>query len=558
MKMISKFTKIFIIFFILSLTLFSKQGRDEIFGNKCGTFLPDNRKIVSERQLADITAYDRPILQKEQPSESGRFLVHYDMNGKNAVSPVDIDNNGVPDYIDSVCYYYDYVHNFEVDELHYREPASDNGLGGSDAFDVYVLNIGQGTINNPGLYGWTVPEVELPGGLPSRKRYSAYIVIDNDYSQRDSSYTDEGRKYATFRDTSFLGLKITIAHEYHHAIQFMYGEDRSAPSINEMTSTWFEYRIFPQTQDYMQYVEYLFKHPESYTFGNGNPITGYLYGIFGQYCYRYHGDSLFLRMWEYIAKGEESYMALNQAFEERRTNLENGWCEFMKWLYYTGKRTKENYGFDHAADFPLMTFYKDVLFYPPSFSNTGYLSSYAYRFFRVTLNQGVDGKSPDVFDVVISNTDLRAAIYQSENTKPYLLTVTDKSGQGYELIGNTGYYYNIEKPAGNICHQPFIKEGEITHSICYAYPNPFHLNKDDVIHFPAPHDAAFGESVHIYLLNNELKRVYEGELNVVENNGNRVVEFHTSDINNLGSGIFIYRISNGSSECKGKIAIVND
>ncbi len=556
--MIKKLLNILILFFVLTISIFADLGTNDIFTIKCGTFIPNNSKIVLDKQLAKISDDERPILQKEQSSGSGRFLVHYDISGKNAVNSEDADNNGVPDFIDSVCFYYEYVYNMEVNQLHYREPATDGGRGGSDAFDVYVLNIGQGTPNNPGLYGYTVPEIELPGGLPSRQRYSSYIVIDNDFSQRDSSYTDTGKKYATFRDTSFLGLKITIAHEYHHAIQFMYGEDATAPSINEMTSTWFEYRIFPETNDYMQYVEYLFEHPESYTFGNGNPITGYLYSIFGQYAYRYYGDSLFLRMWEIIATGVQSYAALDDALKEKNTNLASAWCDFMNWLYYTGERAKKDYGFDHAVEFPLIKFFKDVNFSTPAYTNSGNLLSYAFRFFRLTLQNFDISKSPNIFDLVITNTDIKSAIFQSEHTKSYLLTVTDESRQGYELIGNTGFYYHIAQPEGDICHQSYIKEGDITQSICYAYPNPFLINSDESIFFPAPHDALFGSDVHLILMNDELLKVYEGNLQVVANNDKRVVELPRSYLINIGSGIFIFKVSDDISECSGKIAIIND
>ncbi len=530
---------------------------DEFLESKCGTFYPGGSKYIArDRQLTEISAYDRPILQKQQSSRSGRFLIHYDITGKNAVSPNDEDANGIPDYVDSVCYYFDYVHHIEVEQLHYLEPASDNGLGGSDAFDIYILNIGQGTPNEPGLYGYTVPETRLPGGIPSRTRYSAYIVIDNDYSQRDSSYTGNGKKYATFRDTSFLGMKITAAHEYNHAVQFMYGEDPSAPVMNELTSTWFEYRIFPETRDYMQYVEYLFKHPNSYTFGNGNAVTGYLYGIFGQYLHRYYGDSLLLRMWETIAKGVQSYDALDRALKERSGELATDWCEFMLWLYYTNERAKKDYGFDNAADFPLMSYYKDAQFSPPSFTNSGWLSSYEFRFFKLTLNSQSKDKTSDIFDIILTNTDIRAAIFQSENQMPYFLSVTDAPLPEYNEIANTGFYYKVEQEKGNICNQPIIKEGIITHSECYAYPNPFVFSKDDRIYFPAPLEAEIDSEVELYLMDNELNGIFEGPLRVVVNGERRVVEFDPHSLNNPSTGIYLYRVKSQTKECYGKIAII--
>ncbi len=555
--MIRKLLFIAIGIFVLTQSQYGAIGTDDFLESKCGTFYPGGSKnIARERKLSEISAYDRPILQKKQSSPSGRFLVHYDITGTNAVNLKDENANGVPDYIDSVCYYFEFVHNLEVEQLKYLDPAKDNGLGGSDAFDIYVLNIGRGTVNQPGLYGYTVPEIKLPGGIPSRQRYSAYIVIDNDYSQRDSSYTDNGNKYATFRDTSMLGMKITAAHEYHHAVQFMYGEDRTAPVMNELTSTWFEYRAFPETKDYMQYVEYLFKYPNSYNFGNGNAVTGYLYGIFGRYLHKHYGDSLLLRMWETIATGIQSYDALNRALIERSSTLSADWCEFMLWLYYTNERTRKDYGFVNAAEFPLMTYYRDEQFRPPSFTNSGWLSSYEYRFFKISLNSGDNNKTPDVFDVILTNTDILAAIYQSDNQKQYILSVTDNPLPGYSEIGTTGYYYNVVQEKDNICEQPILREGIITHSECYAFPNPFVFSKEDKIYFPVPLEADIDTEVELYLMDNELNKIYEGVSRVTVRGERRVIEFNPHSLNNISGGIYLFRVIGQSKECFGKIAII--
>ncbi len=556
--MISRVLFIILFFFAESLFLMAEMDRaDERFGSKCGTFLPHNEKIASNRALAKINDNGRPELQKSYASSSGRFLIHYDIIGNNAVNLIDNNRNGIPDYIDSVCFYFNYVHKIEVEELHYLCPASDKGLGGSNAFDVYVLNIGKGNLNQKGLYGYTVAETKLPGGIKNRPRHSAYIVIDNDYSRRDSSYSNAHKKYATFRDTSWLGMKITIAHEYHHAVQFMYGEDAKAPSINEMTSTWFEYRLFPETNDYMQYVEYLFKHPDKYTFGNGVSTSGYLYGIFGQYVYKKFGDNLLRRMWEIIATGVQSYEALNKAFIERETTLAIKWCEFMEWLYYTNERSKPEFGFDHASDFPLMSYYKDVDFTEPSYLSSGWLLSYEFRFYRITLNKGSTKITPASFDVIITNTNIKSAIFQSEYQMPYMLKVVSKPMQDYKSIGRTGYYYIIEQEKGNICEKSISTEGIITQAICYAFPNPFVLSRDNTIYFPAPHDAIYGTNVELLLLNSELQEIYRGQ-HIVNTRGNKlIIELNSHILNNFGSGIYIFKVASTSSECRGKIAIIN-
>jgi len=532
----------------------TNQDDEHILNIKCATYQTNNRKIVKDRKLADITDFDRPILPLQQSSATGRFLVHYDINGGNAVRNEDENKNGIPDYVDSVCYYFEHIHDIEVNQMGYLEPAKDNGKDGSDAFDIYLLNIGKGDIDNPGLYGYTVPDDAIPGGNPQRVRYTAYIVMDNDYSERDSSYLKNGQKYRTYSDTSYLGMKITAAHEYHHAVQFMYGEDVTAPSINEMTSTWLEYRLFPETQDYLQYVRYLFKNPNTYNFGNGNSVTGYLYSIFGQYLFRYFGDSLQLRMWELISQGKQSYDALDKALVERNTNMEAEWCNFMNWMYYTGERDNES-GFDHAEDFPEISFYREIVFFPPSYTSSSGLVAYEFRFYRIIFEKEDENATADIFDEVITNTDLRAAVFQSDYEMPYILSVIDQSEPDYSRLGSLNYYYKVDKPKENICEIPFISEGELTNSICYAFPNPFKDYQDEVIFFPAPHDSEIGSFATVQLMDINLNEVLNTELQVTINQGKRVMEYNLSNIN-IGSGVYIFTVSNEGTECSGKIAII--
>ena len=44
----------------------------------------------------------RPDKETYAISPSGHFYIHYDNNGNAAPNPLDINNNGVPDYIDEV------------------------------------------------------------------------------------------------------------------------------------------------------------------------------------------------------------------------------------------------------------------------------------------------------------------------------------------------------------------------------------------------------------------------------------------------------------------------
>lgn len=547
---------IVIIFLIYPIFIIAEQREyTEWLDSKCGTFLPDVHNIAVRKGLTILNDDNRPILAMVQQSASGRFFIHYDTNGVNAVRKTDTDGNRIPDYIDSVSYWIDYVHDIQVNNLDYLSPALDSGLGGTIGFDIYVMNLGEGELYSPGLYGYTVPEIQLPGGNPFRPRYSVYMVIDNDYSERDSSIKTNGVKYRTYSDTSFLALKITLAHEYHHAIQFMYGEDNSSPSMNELTSTFMEWRLFPETKDYYQYVNHLFKKPESYPFGKGVPVTGYLYSIFGKYLYKTFGDGVLKSMWEIISTGVQSYDALDRSLSAFNNGLSETWCNFMPWLYFTGERANGT-GFEDAESLPLVSFFRDEEFVSPAFTTSAGLLSFEFRFLRVRLDKQSLDKTQSTFDLILTNTDKRSAIYQSDYEMPYIFSLINKTELGYEKIGDSEYFFKVIQDKGNICANPYYSAGIITRANCYAYPNPFVIERDNKIYFPAPFDAIVGEKISFILYDSESRLVINNDLTVTVHSGNRVAEFNPANLN-LHSGVYIFKTSKGGSNCLGKIAIIN-
>ena len=93
----------------------------------CGT--PLAVAAVEARESADpfagrllARALARPSLAHEVVTPSGRFRVHYDTEGPDAVDPADADGNGLPDYVDLVATLADSAWHVQVEDLGYREP----------------------------------------------------------------------------------------------------------------------------------------------------------------------------------------------------------------------------------------------------------------------------------------------------------------------------------------------------------------------------------------------------------------------------------------------------
>ncbi len=553
-----KFIFLILLSLFLGESLLAQDDTDETYpGSKCGTF-QTSRFQPDKKKRNDNILNSRPNLQMQLASQSGLFLIHFDTTGHNAVPVRDDNKNGISDFVDSALIFIDYVYDVEVNQMHYLKPKTDNGVGSSDAYDIYLVNIGDGGTNGEGLYGYTDTEDEYSSTY-NRPKFTSYIVIDNDFSQRDSTNSSNGTKYRTFNDTGFTALKITLAHEYHHAVQFAYGQDYTSPCLNEMTSTWMEYRLVPYTRDYLQYVRLLFRNPRAYPFGNGIAETGYLYSIFGQYLHSNFGDSLFLRMWERIGLGVQGYQALDSALIDKNTSLAEEWCKQLQWLYFTGKRAKENQFFKMASQFPLVTYYKDEVFNEPSFTHSGGLLSYEFRFFRVRYDYPDLNPTSDTTDILITDTDTQSAVLQGTRELPYTIALSSTPlTDSHEYGKNKKYYYQLLAPQSNICDEFFYSGGDITKLIAYAYPNPFIKSQDPSqnMFFPVPEGANINSKVEFYIINSSMEKVFESSQMIVGlNNQNRVI-IMSNDQMDFSSGVYLFHAKYGNNECSGKFAII--
>ncbi len=169
------------------------------------------------------------------------------------------------------------VYNYEVGKLGYRPPVTDGRHGGNSKFDVYLKEL------PTGLYGFCAPEYYKPG---SKKVASGYCVIDNDFSREE------------FDGTPLANLKVTLAHEFFHAVQFAY-DINDDPWIYESTATWMEERFADKVNDNRQYLDngqVRLSHIPLDTFAE----AGIHYGnwVWWEYLSSRFGNSIVRQVWE--------------------------------------------------------------------------------------------------------------------------------------------------------------------------------------------------------------------------------------------------------------------
>ena len=265
---------------------------------------------------------DRRIAQHSLLTPSGHFRVHYDTEGRHAVAPTDDDGNGIPDYIDLAGTVLDSTWILEVEQLSYNPPPSDNGRGGGDEYDIYIVELSGSS------YGFTHPDAIAA-------TTSSYIRIDNNFTDR---------RYQQTRGLD--ALRVTIAHEFHHAIQFGYYAGGDGSWWQESTSTWMEEVAYPHIDDYLQYLPHFLGEPR-HALNSGLKGSNHTYGsaIFSLFLDQRYSRELNRLIWEELGRRKSVHL---DHFDRVIRQVEPGGLgvamgEFAVWNYFTNNRYQSEY-----------------------------------------------------------------------------------------------------------------------------------------------------------------------------------------------------------------------
>lgn len=284
---------------------------DEPIPERCGT------RVTSEAienwdsyspsiQAALRQALARPVQQKSYTSPDGIFLIHYDTVGLDSVPLADLNASGVPDYVENLALYADSSYRMEVLQLSYRLPPFD----ADSLYDIYTQEIE--------YYGYT--EYEGPG---------SFIVVHNNFFNFPPNNDPDGYQKGA--------MKVTIAHEFHHAIQFAYSASFSNHIwFMEITSTWMEDVVFDPVDDNYNYLPYFFNF-EPYLPLTNTGIHMYASFIWNQYLAQNFGRDIIRQVWEQNIT-TNSVQSLNLILQASGSNLGSEFSRFALWNFHTGSR----------------------------------------------------------------------------------------------------------------------------------------------------------------------------------------------------------------------------
>ena len=485
-------------------------------------------------------ALARPDLERKTLSPSGRFQIHFTLEGRNGVDAADLSGNGIPDYIDVVAAVLDSTWDLQVGQLGYRPPPADRGLGGGDEYDVYIVQLGDKRV-----YGYAYPEDN------SEFSTYSYMELDNDYA--DPAYA------AT---QGLDALRVAIAHEFFHAIHFAYYKGNDSSWWREASSTWMEEVAYPEIDDYLQYVPYFLGKPARSLDGGGSFTADYhIYGaaIFVHFLDQRYGRELVRIIWEEIGENRSAALVhFEQAvsgfvFDSpnfRTGNLGKVVSEFAVWNYFTGSRYREgfyNEGEKYAPHPPSEEI--DVTVPYATRGDSGRVDHLGSAYIRlepkllpggvrleVELKRGrwirrlvlVSADSVEVREMPLNKVELAA--WDEYQEIVLILVQTDLEGRSYEYQVAAEY-----DPELGDYKRP------LAFKLRQSYPNPFRPQVHD--HVVMPFDlsvASENTRLSIFAADGSLVRRFEMGVKIARHYDDLLWDGLNGEGKRVGSGMYYY------------------
>jgi hypothetical protein len=499
---------------------------------KCGLWLGQAIRSrwdkFSDAERAELSAFlAPPLLQKTRTI--GLFRVHYDTSGFNAAAMLDLNEVRVPnsadEFADSVGAVFNEVYLREVGDLGYPSPIQP----GQSVYDVYVTDIG--------YYGYTETNGTIGASLPTRS--TSFIVVENDFQ--------------FFYSSGIAGLKVTAAHEFHHAIQFAgYGYWPDEDYFMEMTSTWMEDVVYDDINDYIAYL----RDPYSPTaiargqfatpeleFTHIDQIIQYSRMIWCKYLEQRHSRDLIRRIWERTQE-VPPLEAMDGALGEVGSSLRQAFLEWSAWNFRTGASADTLNGYKESASFPPMHVRAQYAYAAPSRVFPDSIMAMSSGYHIVT----VDGRQ---MLVVISNVD-RAI---PPGPRRFRYEMQDAEAVSFKRLSNgISVRVTADDP------EDWVSQESVPSVVAdvVAYPNPFVRGRGPNVTFRLPVSPA-DEHATLLIFSVGLDKIYQGDVPVVQLRPlEESIQWDGTDEAGIDAptGVYIYVIRVDGKEYTGKFTLI--
>ena len=261
----------------------------------------------------------------------GGIRVHYAVSGPSVALLDDEDDNGVPDFVELIATHVE--GSFAAyDEAGFRRPLHESdlslgNLGGSDAFDVYLVDFGG---NSDGAYRNDACRSGVCSG---------HLLIENDFA--GYGYPSLDHAAATL-----------ASHELFHAVQAAYVETLPV-WVSEGTATWAERLYDPESTDFLRFAAvYLGDTNRSLNKPPAGPVPSFAYAtcLWWDFLTLRHDSDVIVELLEgFAADPQVDELALiGDILDGRGDSWRDAFSTFAAWNAATFTRAGDG-GYPYAA-----------------------------------------------------------------------------------------------------------------------------------------------------------------------------------------------------------------
>ena len=436
-------------------------------------------KILDNNLLAQAPNYLEEIL------ETDNFTFHYttDQSNSNAISTTDLNNNTIPDYIETMGEIFEYIWFYFEDTLGYSPPPGDGSLGGSEKYDIFIENL-------PSNYFAITYTTSITNA--SENSCASYIKMRNNYN---------GTVFQNL--TEIENIKITAAHEFFHAIQFSYNcYERFW--LMEATAVWSEDEIYDNINDHYRYMPSWFQNSSKTIDDESN----HMYGSFILFQYldeHLGGPDIIKTIWEESRSransvSDISFISIDAALSSIGSSF-NSALNSMRIAnkIMSNHPNAEPYTYKEADDYPITGPYEiaSLVFNDePVIYDQNSLSLYSSNYIKLNLSSSArifienkDGPIDDLFGAVMFKHKNREnwTIYQGYdfNIDPsiniewatLLVSAQDQNENDWDYKVTISEGYNEDLILRRIYPNPYIyKNSKIEIKLLSTTPQSITIN----------------------------------------------------------------------------------
>jgi len=519
---------------------------DEI-DNKCGLWL----SFQIAQHWSEFDIQQRKYLMKilspklsQVDTIIGYFHIYYDTTGPNVPALLDDSSQRIPgtakDFVDSVGYYLNYTWKYFIDSLGYSPPPFQIG---ETHYKIIIEELGMYQ-----LYGETNFTQDDLYGKFQPPRYTSYIRIDNDFKDLKS----EG----------ISGLKVTCAHELHHAFQLgSYGYLQNEIYFYEITSTWMEDLLYDDVNDYYQYIKSRlnyprgqFKYPDI-SFTSSDPTVTYSRAIWGKFVEKRFSKDAMRIAWENIRSGESSLNAIDHSLNLYGSNFRKAFLEWTIWNNNTGPNCDTIRFYTEGKQYPKIETRLPIEYLNSYRSFCDSIEPISSIYHPICLLQSSSdncNNSPQMM-VIVSNLNINGLNNYRYN---FTYELSPTGGEGYTLLKNNIYIkLNSSDPENWVSQEdvPSILSSEV-----FVYPNPFNPKKSTQLTFRLP--VYFEKKASVYIFSSGMDKVASKELDIISPDFEPRVEWDGRDNRGefISTGVYFYMIIVSDKEYIGKFSVIRE